>query len=185
MNGILKAAVDVNQAFNSLGYPYCIIGGLALQRWGEPRMTVDIDVTVLSGFGKESVVVQQLLQRFPGRMEDVVSFAEQNRIALLKTQDGIGLDVSLGALPFEERLMERASDWTIPEYGAVRTCSAEDLVILKSFAARPQDWIDVASVITRNTATLDRKLILAELTPLAELKEDLGILSQLNALFSA
>jgi len=185
VNGILKAAVDVNHTFNSLGYPYCIIGGLALQRWGEPRMTIDIDVTVLSGFGNESVVVQQLLQRFPGRMEDVVSFAEQNRIALLKTDGGVGLDVSLGALPFEERLMERATDWTIPEYGDVRTCSAEDLIVLKSFAARPQDWIDVASVITRNTATLDRKLILAELTPLAELKESPEILDQLNALFSA
>ncbi|MEO2036015.1 MAG: nucleotidyl transferase AbiEii/AbiGii toxin family protein [Planctomycetaceae bacterium] len=183
MNGILKTAVNVNKTLCSLGYPFCVIGGLALQRWGEPRMTVDIDVTVLSGFGNESVVVEQLLQNFSARIEDVVNFAQQNRIALLKTEEGIGLDVSLGALPFEERVMERSSDWIIPEYGTIRTCSAEDLVILKTFAARPQDWIDVQSVVMRHAGTLDRELILAELTPLAELKEEPEILEQLQTLF--
>lgn len=184
MNEILQAAVEVNQAFRSMGHPYCIIGGLALQRWGEPRMTIDIDVTVFSGFGNESAVVEQLLERFPARIEDVVSFAQQNRIALLKTADGVGIDVSLGALPFEERVMERSSVWTIPEYGDIRTCSAEDLVVLKAFASRPQDWIDVENVIIRQGSKLDRNLILKELQPLVELKEEPKILDRLNALFS-
>jgi hypothetical protein len=183
VNAVLKAAVEVNDKLISLGYRFCIIGGLALQRWGEPRMTIDIDVTVLSGFGNESAVVEKLLLEFTARIDDVVGFAQQNRIALLKTDDNIGIDVSLGALPFEERVITRSTDWGIPDYGSIRTCSAADLIVLKAFAARPQDWIDVESVITRRGAKLDRQLIFEELIPLAELKDEPEILDRLNALF--
>ena len=29
------------------------MGGVALQRWGEPRLTQDVDLTLLTGFGDE------------------------------------------------------------------------------------------------------------------------------------
>ena len=32
------------------GWRFCIIGGLALQRWGEPRLTRDVDIEVFTGF---------------------------------------------------------------------------------------------------------------------------------------
>ena len=31
---------------------FCFIGGLAVQRWGEPRGTIDVDLTLLSGFAR-------------------------------------------------------------------------------------------------------------------------------------
>jgi hypothetical protein len=39
----------------------CLIGGLAVQRWGEPRLTQDVDLTVLAEYGKEEDVVDALL----------------------------------------------------------------------------------------------------------------------------
>jgi hypothetical protein len=71
----------------------------------------------------------------------------------------------------------------VPRHGEIRTCSAEDLVVLKSFASRPQDWIDVEKVIIRQGPRLDRALIIEELKPLAELKEEPEILSRLDQLF--
>jgi hypothetical protein len=68
------------------------------------------------------------------------------------------------------------------EIGHIRTCSAEDLVVLKAFASRPQDWIDVEKVIIRQGQRLNRPLIIEELTPLAELKEDPQILEHLQSL---
>jgi hypothetical protein len=56
---------------------------------------------------------------------------------------------------------------------------------LKAFANRPQDWIDIERVIIRQGARLDRRLILTELTPLAELKEDPGILQVLQGIFDS
>jgi hypothetical protein len=136
MNGILQAAANVSDELRRIRLPYCMIGGIALQRWGEPRMTVDVDVTVIAGFGNEMQVFRKLAASFAPRITDAESFAQYNRIALLVTKSGVGVDVSLGALPFEERLVERASDWEIPGYGTIRTCSADDLIVLKAFAAR-------------------------------------------------
>ena len=60
---------------------------------------------------------------------------------------------------------------------------AEDLVVLKTFASRPQDWIDVEKVIVRQGSRLNRQLILEELTPLAELKDEPEIMYRLQQLF--
>ena len=183
MNDILCAAVEVCKCLRAVGHPFCLIGGIALQRWGEPRMTVDVDATVLSEFGNEGHVVRQLLKTLRPRIADVVAFSEANRIVLLKTSDNIGVDISLGALPYEKEMIDRSSDWHVTEHGTIVTCSPEDLVILKAFAARPQDWIDVEGVIIRQGARLNRSLVLEELTPLVELKEEPEILDQLQALF--
>ena len=86
-------------------------------------------------------------------------------------------------MPFEERMLERASYWNVLGKNQIRTCSAEDLVILKAFASRPQDWIDIKNVAIRQAARLNRSLILEELTPLVELKEAPEILVQLEQLF--
>lgn len=72
--------------------------------------------------------------------------------------------------------------WGVQGLGHIRTCSAEDLVVLKAFASRPQDWIDVEKVIIRQGQRLNRPLIIEELTPLAELKEDPEILEHLQSL---
>ena len=63
------------------------------------------------------------------------------------------------------------------------TCSAEDLVVLKAFASRPQDWIDIEKIIIRQSHNLDRHLIRTEPTPLIELKDEPGILIRLEGLF--
>jgi hypothetical protein len=63
------------------------------------------------------------------------------------------------------------------------TCSAEDLVILKAFADRPQDWLDIEGVVVRQQAALNREQVLANLRPLLELKEDAAAIPRLLTLF--
>jgi len=62
----------------------------------------------------------------------------------------------------------------------LRTCSAEDLVVLKAFAERGQDWVDVERIIVRQTGKLDWNYIGEQLRPLAELKGKPDILDQLE-----
>lgn len=182
LNNILQAAVSLGQQLEIFGIPYCVIGGVAVQRWGEPRQTVDVDATLLTGLGRVESAIERLLSQFNSRIDNPHEFAMQNRILLLQSQQGTNIDLSFGALPFEERLIERSSEWTVPRHGIIRTCSAEDLVVLKAFANRPQDWIDVEKVIIRQGQRLNRQLIIEELTPLAELKEDPEILEHLQTL---
>jgi hypothetical protein len=41
----MNAAAEAFDAFAAIGARGCLIGALALQRWGEPRMTQDADLT--------------------------------------------------------------------------------------------------------------------------------------------
>lgn len=182
LNNILQAAVSLGQQLEVFGIPYCVIGGVAVQRWGEPRQTVDVDATLLTGFGCEESATERLLSQFNSRIDNPHEFALQNRILLLKSPQGTDIDLSFGVLPFEERLIERASEWIVPRHGVIRTCSAEDLVVMKAFASRPQDWIDLEKVIIRQGQRLNRQLIIEELTPLAELKEEPQILEHVQSL---
>jgi hypothetical protein len=62
------------------------------------------------------------------------------------------------------------------------TCSAEDLVVLKAFAGRGKDWVDVEGVVARQAERLETALVLRELRPLLELKEDVQALDRLRAI---
>ena len=183
-NNVLEVAVDLCKRLDELGFPYCVIGGVAFQRWGEPRQTVDVDATLYLEFGSEQDVANQLLSIYESRIDDPLPFANLNRVVLMKSELGTGIDISLGGLPYEERMVGRSSVWHVDDHGPIRTCSAEDLIVLKGFASRPQDWIDVEKVIIRQGQKLDRPLIRNELKPLAELKEEPEILDHLEQLLS-
>ena len=170
MSPLLEAAIELQTFCASRGWRFCFIGGIVVPRWGEPRTTADADLTLLSGFGDEEAFVDRLLAAFRPRVEGVRALALKRRVLLIEASNSVSLDVSLGGLPFEERLVGRASDFEVGKGLALRTCSAEDLVILKAFAGREIDWLDVRGVAVRQGKQLDQKLIFRELTPLLELK---------------
>lgn len=169
MNDVIQAASELQGFFLRRNWRFCIIGGLALQRWGEPRETVDVDVTLLTGFGSEELFVQDLLTHYESRIADAGSFAMRNRVLLLRAQSGVGLDVALGALPFEEQCIARATEFPFPGDANLRVCSAEDLVVMKAFASRPRDWVDIEGILIRQS-NLDWDYVVEQLKPLVELK---------------
>ena len=180
MNEVIRAAAELQAVCEAQRWRYCLIGGLALQRWGEPRETVDVDLTLLTGFGGEEPFVEILLSHFEGRIENAAQFALTRRVLLLRTKSGVGLDIALGGLPFEESAVARSSMFAFPGDALIRTCSAEDLIVMKAFAARGKDWLDIEGIITRQTGELDWSYIRSHLKPLAELKGDSGILAELE-----
>ena len=184
MIDVLQTAVAIQAFCDQRSWRSCFIGGVAVQRWGEPRVTRDVDLTLLTGFGSEDPFIDALLSSFPARIENPESFARKNRVLLLKSADGVGIDVSLGALPFEEKVVDRASLYSFGPAIEIRTCSAEDLIILKLFASRPLDIRDAESVALRHGAALDWPYMEEQLRPLAEAKEDPAILQALASLRS-
>jgi hypothetical protein len=168
--GVLTAAGEVQRFCQAQGWRFCFIGGVALQRWGEPRLTQDVDLTLLTGFGSEEAFVDALLKRFAPRRPDARDFALSRRVLLIQTRKGVGVDAALGALPFEERTVQRASEWDWATGETLVTCSAEDLVVHKAFAGRDLDWGDVERVLTRQHGKLNLDQMRSELKPLLELK---------------
>lgn len=182
MTALFQAAADLQAVCEAERWRYCFIGGLAVIRWGEPRETIDVDLTLLSGFTGEAHYVDVLLRHFEPRRPDAAAFARTNRVLLLRASSGVGLDIALGGLPFEESAVSRSSVFRFPPAVDLRTCSAEDLIVLKAFADRPKDWVDVEGVIIRQGARLNWRYIVAELTPLADLKEAPEIVTRLEGL---
>jgi len=171
MNAIFTAAKEVADFMAARRWDFCIIGGLAVQRWGEPRLTQDADLTVLTGFGQEESFVRPLLERFQGRRPDALAFALAHRVLVIRASNHKDVDIALGGLRFEISMLKRASPFEFAPGLVLPTCSAEDLFIMKAFAGRPLDWIDAQGIVVRQSNRLDTRYILRHLTELCELKE--------------
>ncbi|MBZ5727022.1 MAG: nucleotidyl transferase AbiEii/AbiGii toxin family protein [Acidobacteriia bacterium] len=182
MIDLFATARQLQSFCDGQGWRSCFIGGIAVQRWGEPRVTRDVDLTLLAGFGGEERFIDPLLAAYPARIGDAGGFARRYRALLLRTPDGVGIDISLGALEFEERVVSRATIFSFGPGLDIRTCSAEDLVVLKLFAFRPLDVRDAEGVALRQRAQLDWQCVEDELRPLAEVKQDPEILRTLARL---
>ncbi len=88
----------------------------------------------------------------------------------------------MGALDFEESATRRAKPVEVHPGLSLRFCTAEDLIVMKAFAGRTQEWMDVRMTIVRQGKTrLDWDYIFTQLRPLAEAKEAPEILDQLSA----
>jgi hypothetical protein len=183
MNPLVEAARAIQELCVERGLGFCFIGGLAVLRWGEPRLTRDVDLTVLAPYGSEPEVVDTLVQRFDARLPDARAFAIENRVVLLRAANGTPIDVALGAIEFEQRAVARATAWDVSGTSLV-TCSAEDLVVQKAFAGRAQDWLDIEGIAARRSTDLDRALILLEVEPLLALRKAPADVDRLRGLLS-
>ena len=171
-----EAAWAVHQALQVSGFSYATIGGVALQHWGEPRFTKDLDLTVLVDPGDEPRLGGLLTRLFQPRIPDAVEFSLQSRVLLIRVNDLCDVDISFGLPGFETELMGRAVDYDIGQNRKIRLCSAEDLIVLKLLALRPRDREDVVGILQRQGSNLDKRYIrlwLREFCTLLESQEAL------------
>jgi hypothetical protein len=183
VNRIFSAADNLQKFCEEQRWRFCFLGGIAVQRWAEPRVTKDVDVTLLTGFGHEEEFIDPLLATFSARRPDARDFALQRRVLLLQDVSGVPLDIAMGAVPFEERSVERATSWVIDDEVTLLTCSAEDLVVHKAFASRDLDWADIERVVMRQGRKLNLDQIWSELRPIVAAKEAPEILTKLQEIF--
>lgn len=80
---LIEAALEVQVALTTAGIRSCVIGGLAVQRWGEPRATQDVDFSILAPVGEERHSLDLLLRLFTPRRSDALAFAIANRVLLI------------------------------------------------------------------------------------------------------
>jgi len=180
MTELYLTALEVQRLCQGQQWPFCIIGGVAVQRWGEPRFTKDVDLTLFTGFGEEERFLEFWLRTFQLRPPFTPTAALANRVLCLTSVRGVPIDIAFGGTDFERRSITRSSLWPMPEGEALRTCSAEDLLVHKCFANRDHDWVDVDGILARQWNKLDLRLVRTELKPLVELKEEPEIIARLE-----
>lgn len=156
---LLHAAAEIARFLEDRAVPYFIIGGLALQHWGEPRLTRDVDITVLVSPEELEAFVDAVLAHFQPRISDARDFALRHRVLLIQAQDGVPIDISLGIPGYEEEALVRAVEVEFPGVGKLRLIGPEDLIIHKCVAGRPRDVEDVEGILLRQRLQLDIDLI--------------------------
>src|SRR5438552_7687209 len=125
------------------GHPGMVMGGVAVALRSRPRQTADVDLLLWSPDTQtagELATLASTLGLEP-RLKDAVAFAHESRVLLLRHgRSQVALDVALAQLEYEHEAIRRSSSvragpLTIP------TATAEDLIIMKAVAGRPQDWL--------------------------------------------
>jgi hypothetical protein len=80
VNKLVAAAQQVQAVLEAANLRFCFIGGFAAQRHAEPRVTRDVDLSILTGLGNETHVIDVMLGAFTPRREDARAFAERYRV---------------------------------------------------------------------------------------------------------
>ena len=181
-NRLVEAAREIQEFCEQKRWRFCFIGGIAVQHWGEARLTRDADLTVFTGLSDEATYIDALLERFAPRIGDARDFALRHRVLLLRAANGVPLDVSLGALDFERQAVDTASLEEIVPDQRLRLASPGSLAVFKTFAGRPQDWLDLEGIIVKSGARIDWRTVDAQLRALLELKGDASALQRLAEL---
>ncbi len=160
MIAIYRAAWEIHRFLTRHKIPYAIIGGIAVQKWGFPRVTVDVDLTVRAPLEAGSHdFVELVLTKFRPRYFDPFVSARTRQLILISASNGRDIDISFGVPLYENEFLRRAVNFVLERGKVVRVCSAEDLIIHKCVAGRPQDARDVDGVIARQRESLDTKYI--------------------------
>jgi hypothetical protein len=167
------AALEVAEFLSQNEITYVIIGGLAVQIWGRERLTVDADMTIHASLEAGAAPLVQLITgKFRSRSPDPLQFAKRNRLILIKASNGIDVDISLSMPGYEDNLFARAVAFELEPGKSVNLCSAEDLIIHKAVAGRPQDVIDIQGVVYRQGEKLDLEYIRFWLDQFSQLLEN-------------
>lgn len=59
---LVRAAAELQEFCEARRWRFCFIGGLTVQMWSELRATMDVDMTLLTGFGEERPFIDALLE---------------------------------------------------------------------------------------------------------------------------
>lgn len=160
---ILPLVAALPELERATGMPFVVIGGLARCTWAEARSTFDVDVivpttqmaSIVSAAGQAGLVALDAENQ-------TLASAHMMRLRLPSEPRGrVRMDILFASHPFYERVVARAV--RAQALGLTLTVArAEDVIVLKALAGRPQDKLDIEAIIKTQAEALDRALMRQE-----------------------
>ena len=137
---------NVLAAFEDAGVQGAVIGAHAVGRYIAPRMTFDVDVTVIADAAGIAVLLAGLERAgmVTVRSSGGAQPSGPDFIRLRHPDSGLVLDIQVGKTTFERELVERAHARAA---GTLPPATAEDLVVLKLISFRLKDRQDVVELL--------------------------------------
>lgn len=170
---------DLSGVLSRWGGRWFLFGAQAVNVWGSPRLTADVDVTVLLTPREPAAFVHDMLKSgFGLRVDDEEFVARTSVLPFVHRRTRMPLDVVLAGSGLEEQFALRARQVDVGGV-EVPVLSPEDLLVAKILAGRPKDLEDAAGVLRARRTSLDLDLVRSLL---AELEDALGQSDLLSAL---
>jgi hypothetical protein len=182
--GLIRTLRAVAAVLELRPHQGAVIGGIGVIARGVPRLTRDVDVT----FAADKLVLEELVRdlgtvAIVPRIPDALAFCRESQVLLLReTTSQVDVDLSLAWLPFE---LEAIASAPTESVAGVRLpiVRAEDLVIYKAIAWRPQDQQDVERLLSLHAGALDLDRIRRYVAQLGEALE-IDRLRELDAMIT-
>lgn len=164
---LIRAVELLADTFAAKGIRYAVVGGLATVLRGRPRFTQDVDVLL---------DVPQLA--LPGLLDELARLGfdfdpptvidEYVRQHMTAFRFGsVRIDWLKPVLPLYARTLVEATALSWTPGHSLRVASAEGLILTKMVAFRPQDQMDIETLLIANRDDLDVGLIRQEWSAVA------------------
>ena len=91
MIDLITEAASLQKFLEEKGWDFFFIGGVAVQVWGQPRLTQDIDLTIFTNLKNEHEYIDAFLERYSPKFSDAGQFALTNRFCLCSRRGVLAL----------------------------------------------------------------------------------------------
>ncbi len=150
----IEVVRSVHEILSKNAIPHAFVGGLALNAWGIPRATFDIDLCVVLE-PRQQALLLQVLRELGWSVDEPYERGWRDTMAGIPIihahlpSEGalVRVDLMVADTPFLRSVMGRAIDFDLGPT-KVPVCSAADLLLFKLIADREKDRMDVRNVLT-------------------------------------
>ncbi len=157
MNEPLRTTLaDAVSFLDAQRVPYALIGGLAASLRGRPRATVDVDMVISADLDRALELVGVLEQtNFRPLFSDTAEIVQKSFLLPLRHRTtNVKVDLAIGLSGFEHQAVARAERLELAG-STIFVATAEDLILMKVLAGRPQDEQDLVGIVIAQGDHLD------------------------------
>lgn len=176
MTELETALLELSAALDEIRLPHILIGGLAVSLSGEPRTTIDVDVSVWAAPEQLESSIDLLCRRFRSLRPSPKEFVAKYHVLPLAMSNGIRADVVFASIPLEREMIARGVPKQVGDR-IIRVASVEDLLFMKLISTRSKDLADAQALFHRFRTTLDRDYLIPKLDEAAQALDRPEILS--------
>lgn len=152
---LVRAVGLLVDVFFARSIRYALMGGLATILRGRPRFTRDVDVLLeVPQLALPGLLDELSRLGFDFDAATVIREYVQDHITVIH-YGAVRIDWLKPVLPLYSQTLDRASSLTWADGRSVNVASAEGLIVTKLVAFRPQDQVDIETLLSANRDNID------------------------------
>jgi hypothetical protein len=164
---LIRAAEILGDTFTARSTRYAIVGGLGTLIRGRPRFTQDVDVLLdVPQVALPSLLDELARLGFQFDMATVIREYVQDNMTAFRF-GSVRIDWLKPVLPLYARAIADASPQPWTQGHTLRVATAEGLILTKMVSFRPQDQVDIETLLIANRDEIDLELIRREWAPVS------------------